>query len=65
MDTNSLYILDEDLNVTGEIRDLAPDERVYSARLMGDTGYFVTFRETDPLFSWISQTRITRRSSGN
>ena len=51
MDTNSLYILDEDLNVTGEIRDLAPDERVYSARLMGDTGYFVTFRETDPLFS--------------
>lgn len=51
VDTNSLYILDEDLNVTGEIRDLAPDERVYSARLMGDTGYFVTFRETDPLFS--------------
>lgn len=51
MDTNSLYILDEELNVTGEIRDLAPDERVYSARLMGDTGYFVTFRETDPLFS--------------
>ena len=51
VDTNSLYILDEDLNVTGEIRDLAPDERVYSARLMGDIGYFVTFRETDPLFS--------------
>ena len=51
MDTNSLYILDSDLNVTGEIRDLAPDERVYSARLMGDIGYFVTFRETDPLFS--------------
>lgn len=51
VDTNSLYILDSDLNVTGEIRDLAPDERVYSARLMGDTGYFVTFRETDPLFS--------------
>ncbi len=51
VDTNSLYILDSDLNVTGEIRDLAPDERVYSARLMGDIGYFVTFRETDPLFS--------------
>ena len=51
VDTNSLYILDEDLNVTGELRDLAPDERVYSARLMGDIGYFVTFRETDPLFS--------------
>ena len=51
VDTNSLYILDSNLNVTGEIRDLAPDERVYSARLMGDIGYFVTFRETDPLFS--------------
>lgn len=50
-DSNSLYILDGDLNVTGQIRDLAPDEQVYSARLMGDIGYFVTFRQVDPLFS--------------
>ena len=35
----------------GSIEGLAEDERVYSARLMGDVGYFVTFRETDPLFS--------------
>ncbi len=49
--TNSLYVLDEDLTAVGKVEDLAKDERVYSARFMGNTGYFVTFRETDPLFS--------------
>ncbi len=49
--TNSLYVLDPDLKVTGQIEGLAEDERIYSARFMGDSGYFVTFRETDPLFS--------------
>ena len=50
-DTNALYVLDENLTMVGEIRDLAEDESVYSARFMGDTGYFVTFRQVDPLFS--------------
>ena len=50
-DTNSIYILDKDLKETGSIKGLAEDERVYSARFMGDVGYFVTFKETDPLFS--------------
>lgn len=49
--TNSLYILNEDLETVGMVEDLAPGERVYSARFMGNIGYFVTFRETDPLFS--------------
>lgn len=49
--TNSAYVLDENLEMTGKIQGLAKDERVYSARFMGDIGYFVTFRETDPLFS--------------
>lgn len=49
--TNSLYVLDKKLKVTGKIEELAEDEQIYSARFMGDTGYFVTFRETDPLFS--------------
>lgn len=49
--TNSLYVLDADLATVGKVEDLAKDERVYSARFMGNTGYFVTFRETDPLFS--------------
>ena len=49
--TNSLYVLNEELKVIGEIEDLAPDEQIYSARFMGDVGYFVTFRNMDPLFS--------------
>lgn len=50
-DTNSVYVLNEKLKTIGSIKKLAKDERVYSARFFGDTGYFVTFRETDPLFS--------------
>lgn len=50
-DINNVYVLDEDLEVTGTIEGLAEDERVYSARLLGDIGYFVTYRGTDPLFS--------------
>ena len=49
--TNVVYVLDEKLEETGKIENLAKDERIYSARFMGDIGYFVTYRETDPLFS--------------
>ena len=49
--TNSVFVLDENLDKIGEINGIAQDERVYSARFFGDTGYFVTYRETDPLFS--------------
>lgn len=48
---NGLYILDSSLKQTGAIEDLAPGERIYSARFFENTGYFVTYRETDPLFS--------------
>ena len=48
---NGLFIFDENLNQTGAIQDLAAGEIIQSARFFGDTGYFVTFRQTDPLFS--------------
>ena len=48
---NSLRVLDKDLKEVGKIENIAPDERVYSVRFMGDTAYFVTFRQVDPLFS--------------
>ncbi len=48
---NSLYTLDSNLKIKGKIEDLAPGERVYSARFIGDTAYFVTFRQVDPLFA--------------
>lgn len=49
--SNSLYVLDENLKIVGSIHDLAQGEQVYSARFLGDTGYFVTYRQMDPLFS--------------
>ena len=49
--TNAVFVLDPDLNVIGEIRDLSKDERVYSVRFDGTVGYVVTFRQTDPLFA--------------
>ena len=48
---NNLYILNSRLKLTGRIENLAPDEKIYSARLSGDIGYFVTYREVDPLFA--------------
>lgn len=49
--TNALYIINSNMELVGTIDNLAPEERIYSVRFMGDTGYFVTYRETDPLFS--------------
>ena len=50
-ETNGLYILDSKMKEVGSIIGLAEGEQVYSARLLGDTGYFVTYEQTDPLFS--------------
>ncbi len=46
-----LTVLDSELKKMGEITDMAKGESVYSVRFMGDIAYFVTFRQTDPLFS--------------
>ncbi|MEX0658018.1 MAG: beta-propeller domain-containing protein [Egibacteraceae bacterium] len=35
----------------GRVEGLGPDERIYAVRFMGDVGYVVTFRETDPLYT--------------
>ena len=47
---NNLYVLDDGMQISGAILGFAPDERIYSARFMGDRGYVVTFRQVDPLF---------------
>ncbi len=47
---NQLYILDRNLKISGKLENLAPGERIYSARFMGDRGYLVTFKNVDPLF---------------
>ncbi len=47
---NNLYVLNMDLNVVGQIENLAQGERIYSARFAGDKAYLVTFKQVDPFF---------------
>ena len=47
---NNIYILSDTLSQVGKIEDIAPGERIYSTRFMGNKGYMVTFRQVDPLF---------------
>ncbi|MCI3920956.1 beta-propeller domain-containing protein [Paenibacillus sp. TRM 82003] len=47
---NHLFVLDEKLQPVGAIRDIAPGERIYSTRFLGERGYMVTFKKVDPLF---------------
>ena len=48
--SNAVYVLDEQLNIVGELEDIAPDESIYSSRFMGDRLYLVTFEQIDPFF---------------
>lgn len=50
-ESNGLYVLDSDLKSVSSIDNLAEDENVKSVRFDGDVVYFVTFRQTDPLFT--------------
>lgn len=47
---NNVYVLNQSLQTVGRLENLAPGERIYSARFMGDRAYLVTFKQTDPLF---------------
>jgi uncharacterized secreted protein with C-terminal beta-propeller domain len=47
---NNVYVLNMALNITGSLENLAPGESIHSARFMGERGYLVTFKKTDPLF---------------
>ena len=49
---NRLYLLDKDsLELTGFLTGIAKGEYIYAARYIGDTAYFVTYRNTDPVFA--------------
>lgn len=47
---NAVYVLDSALKVIGSALNIAPGERLYSTRFMGDRGYMVTFQNIDPFF---------------
>jgi inhibitor of cysteine peptidase len=47
---NNVYVLDDDMQTVGRIEYIAPDERIYSSRFIGDRLYLVTFKRIDPFF---------------
>ncbi|HKU48763.1 MAG TPA: beta-propeller domain-containing protein [Nitrososphaera sp.] len=48
---NNIYVLDRDnMEIVGELEEIADGESIYSARFMGDRLYLVTFERTDPFF---------------
>ncbi len=47
---NDVYVLDKNLNIEGEVKNLGLEERIYSVRFIEDKGYVVTFRQIDPFY---------------
>ena len=47
---NNVYVLDPSMKTIGTLEHIAPDERIYAARFVGDRLYLVTFKRIDPLF---------------
>ncbi len=51
---NSVFVLEQAggrLDVVGQVTGIAPTEDIRSARFVGDRGFIVTFKKTDPLFA--------------
>ncbi|MFE9689608.1 beta-propeller domain-containing protein [Micromonospora sp. NPDC005806] len=52
--TSSVYVLRADgaaLTQVGRVTGLGKGERIHAVRFVGGTGYVVTFRQTDPLYT--------------
>lgn len=47
---NNLYVLNDTMSIVGRLEGIAPGEKIYSTRFMGDRAYMVTFKKVDPLF---------------
>ncbi len=47
---NNIYTLNMTLHTIGKLEGLAPGERIYSARFIGNRCYLVTFRQVDPFY---------------
>jgi uncharacterized secreted protein with C-terminal beta-propeller domain len=48
---SQVTVLGPALQQLGSVGGLGKGERIYSARFIGDKGYVVTFRQTDPLYT--------------
>ncbi len=47
---SDVYVLGGDMRELGSVKDLGKTERIYSVRFVGNRGYVVTFRQTDPFY---------------
>jgi uncharacterized secreted protein with C-terminal beta-propeller domain len=47
---NNVFVLDSGMNTVGNLKYIAPEEKIYSTRFIGDRLYMVTFKRIDPLF---------------
>ena len=47
---NNVFVLDPGMKTIGSLKYIAPDEKIYSTRFIGDRLYMVTFKRIDPLF---------------
>jgi uncharacterized secreted protein with C-terminal beta-propeller domain len=47
---NNVYVMDKSLGIAGKLEEIAPDEKIYSTRFIGNRLYMVTFKRMDPLF---------------
>jgi uncharacterized secreted protein with C-terminal beta-propeller domain len=47
----TLRLADNGLDQVGRVGDLGRGERVYAVRFVGNTGYVVTFKQVDPLYT--------------
>jgi len=50
-ETNGLCLLDKNLKRLGEITNLGNNENIYASYFIENMAYFVTYRETDPVFA--------------
>ncbi|TWT41799.1 Beta propeller domain protein [Phycisphaerae bacterium RAS1] len=52
--SSAVYVLSQDggeLNVVGSVEGIAPNERMFAARFLGNRCFLVTFEQIDPLFA--------------
>lgn len=49
--SNNIFVLDMDMNTTGSVTGIAETESIKSVTFSGNTGYIVTYQQTDPLFA--------------
>jgi uncharacterized secreted protein with C-terminal beta-propeller domain len=50
LEYNNVYVLDSGMKTIGSLTHIAEQEKIYSARFIGDRLYLVTFKRIDPFF---------------